>query len=451
MNAPAALAEKYDLRVPRYTSYPTAPHFSAAVDDRVYRTWLAELDPQQPLSLYFHIPFCDSMCWFCGCYTKIVQQYQPILDYLETLHREIGLIAQALPGRFTARHLHWGGGSPTMLKAEDWLRLVEVLRAAFDIAADAELAVEVDPRDTTEEYVAALAAAGVNRVSIGVQDFDATVQEVVNRLQPFETVERVANWLRQHDIGRLNLDLMYGLPHQTVARVTAMADHAVTLAPSRVALFGYAHVPWMKSHQKLIDESALPGVEERLAQYLAAADVLIGHGYRAIGLDHFALPGDPLAEAAAAGQLRRNFQGYTTDGADVLIGFGASAIGSLPQGYIQNAAPLKTYRTAIAEGILPTARGIALDAEDRLRRAIIDSLMCALSVDLDAVCPAHGVTADRFAAELERLQPLAADGLVTIAGGRITVTDAGRPFVRLAAAVFDAYLETGAARHSRAV
>ncbi len=451
MNAPAALAEKYDLRVPRYTSYPTAPHFSAAVDDRVYRTWLAELDPQQPLSLYFHIPFCDSMCWFCGCYTKIVQQYQPILDYLETLHREIGLIAQALPGRFTARHLHWGGGSPTMLKAEDWLRLVEVLRAAFDIAADAELAVEVDPRDTTEEYVAALAAAGVNRVSIGVQDFDATVQEAVNRLQPFETVERVANWLRQHDIGRLNLDLMYGLPHQTVARVTAMADHAVTLAPSRVALFGYAHVPWMKSHQKLIDESALPGVEERLAQYLAAADVLIGHGYRAIGLDHFALPGDPLAEAAAAGQLRRNFQGYTTDGADVLIGFGASAIGSLPQGYIQNAAPLKTYRTAIAEGMLPTARGIALDAEDRLRRAIIDSLMCALSVDLDAVCPAHGVTADRFAAELERLQPLAADGLVTIAGGRITVTDAGRPFVRLAAAVFDAYLETGAARHSRAV
>ena len=451
MNAPAALAEKYDLRVPRYTSYPTAPHFSAAVDDRVYRTWLAELDPRQPLSLYFHIPFCDSMCWFCGCYTKIVQQYQPILDYLETLHREIGLIAQALPGRFTARHLHWGGGSPTMLKAEDWLRLVEVLRAAFDIAADAELAVEVDPRDTTEEYVAALAAAGVNRVSIGVQDFDATVQAAVNRLQPFETVERVANWLRQHDIGRLNLDLMYGLPHQTVARVTAMADHAVTLAPSRVALFGYAHVPWMKSHQKLIDESALPGVEERLAQYLAAADVLIGHGYRAIGLDHFALPGDPLAEAAAAGQLRRNFQGYTTDGADVLIGFGASAIGSLPQGYIQNAAPLKTYRTAIAEGMLPTARGIALDAEDRLRRAIIDSLMCALSVDLDVVCPAYGVTADRFAAELERLQPLAADGLVTIAGGCITVTDAGRPFVRLAAAVFDAYLETGAARHSRAV
>ncbi|MDS4009950.1 MAG: oxygen-independent coproporphyrinogen III oxidase [Defluviicoccus sp.] len=451
MNAPAALAAKYDLRVPRYTSYPTAPHFSAAVDGRVYRTWLSELDPQQPLSLYFHIPFCDSMCWFCGCYTKIVQQYQPILDYLETLHREIGLIAQALPGRFTARHLHWGGGSPTMLKAEDWLRLVEALRQAFDIAADAELAVEVDPRDTTEEYVAALAAAGVNRVSIGVQDFDATVQAAVNRLQPFETVEQVANWLRQHGIGRLNLDLMYGLPHQTVARVTAMADHAVKLTPSRVALFGYAHVPWMKSHQKLIDESALPGVEERLAQYLAAADVLIGHGYRAIGLDHFALPGDPLAEAAAAGQLRRNFQGYTTDGADVLIGFGASAIGSLPQGYIQNAAPLKTYRTAIAEGMLPTARGIALDAEDRLRRAIIDSLMCALSVDLDAVCRAHGVAADRFAAELERLQPLAADGLVTIAGGRITVTDEGRPFVRLAAAVFDAYLETGAARHSRAV
>jgi oxygen-independent coproporphyrinogen-3 oxidase len=451
MNAPAALAAKYDLRVPRYTSYPTAPHFQATVDGKLYRSWLSELEPRQPLSLYFHIPFCDSMCWFCGCYTKIVQQYQPILDYLETLHREIGLIAQALPGRFTARHLHWGGGSPTMLKAEDWLRLVEALRAAFDIAADAELAVEVDPRDTTEAYVVALAAAGVNRVSIGVQDFDATVQESVNRLQPFTTVEQVTTWLRRHGIQRLNLDLMYGLPHQTVARVAAMAEQAVTLAPSRVALFGYAHVPWMKSHQKLIDETALPGAEDRLAQYRAAADVLTGHGYRAVGLDHFALPGDPLAEAAAAGRLRRNFQGYTTDDADVLIGFGASAIGSLPQGYVQNAAPLKAYRTAVAEGTLPTARGIALDAEDRLRRAIIDSLMCALSVDLDVVCRAHGVAADRFAPAIDRLKPLVTDGLITLDGARISVTEEGRPFVRLAAAAFDAYLEEGAARHSRAV
>lgn len=451
MTTAAALASKYDLRVPRYTSYPTAPHFSAAVDGRRYRTWLAEIDPRQPLSLYFHIPFCDSMCWFCGCYTKIVQQYQPILDYLETLRQEIALIANALPGRFTARHLHWGGGSPTMLKAEDWLRLVEALRAAFDIAAEAELAVEVDPRDTTEAYVAALAQAGVNRVSIGVQDFDATVQAAVNRLQPFSTVERVTQWLRRHGIGRLNLDLMYGLPYQTVARVAAMAERAVALAPSRVALFGYAHVPWMKSHQKLIDESALPGVEERLQQYRAAADVLIARGYHAIGLDHFALPGDPLAGAAAAGRLRRNFQGYTTDEAQVLIGFGASAIGSLPQGYVQNAAPLKAYRIAVAEGALPTARGIALDAEDRLRRSVIDSLMCALSVDLDAVCRAHGVAADRFALEMERLKPLAADGLITLDGARIGVTEEGRPFVRLAAAVFDAYLETGAARHSRAV
>ena len=451
MTTAAALASKYDLRVPRYTSYPTAPHFSAAVDGRLYRTWLAEIDPRQPLSLYFHIPFCDSMCWFCGCYTKIVQQYQPILDYLEILRQEIALIANALPGRFTARHLHWGGGSPTMLKAEDWLRLVEALRAAFDIAEDAELAVEVDPRDTTEAYVAALAQAGVNRVSIGVQDFDATVQTAVNRLQPFSTVERVTQWLRRHGITRLNLDLMYGLPYQTVARVAAMAERAVALAPSRVALFGYAHVPWMKSHQKLIDESALPGVEERLQQYRAAADVLIGRGYHAIGLDHFALPGDPLAGAATAGRLRRNFQGYTTDEAQVLIGFGASAIGSLPQGYVQNTAPLKAYRTAVAEGVLPTARGIALDAEDRLRRSVIDSLMCALSVDLDAVCRAHGVAANRFGPELECLKPLAADGLITLDGARIGVTEEGRPFVRLAAAVFDAYLETGAARHSRAV
>lgn len=450
-----SLADKYDVKVPRYTSYPTAPHFNGSVDAARYRSWLAELDPTLPLSLYFHIPFCDEMCWFCGCYTKVVRQYQPIRDYLAVLHDEIRLVAGSLPGRFRARHLHWGGGSPTMLTPEDWTALVAVLRTTFILDADAELACELDPRETTEAYVAALAKAGVNRVSIGVQDFDPDVQAAINRRQPFAVVERVCAWLRAHGIARINLDLMYGLPHQTTAKVAAMVEHALRLAPSRVALFGYAHVPWMKSHQKLIDERALPGAGERLDQLTVAARLLAAAGYEAIGLDHFARPDDGLAVACAEGRLRRNFQGYTADDAGVLLGFGASAIGALPAGYAQNHAPLRAYADAIAHGTLPIARGIALGAADRLRRDIIEELMCTLAVDLDAVCRRHGTGLAPFADALARLQPLAADGLVVVEDARITVTAAGRPFVRLAAAAFDAYLdrgqEQGTVRHSRAV
>ncbi|MGF1641183.1 MAG: oxygen-independent coproporphyrinogen III oxidase [Rhodospirillales bacterium] len=447
----ADLADKYDTRVPRYTSYPTAPHFSPAVDETVYRRWLAGLDPAQPLSLYFHIPFCDSMCWFCGCYTKIVNRYQPIRDYLDVLEREIALVADALPGRPAASHLHWGGGSPTMLTGEDWLSLVGRLRRCFDIAGDAELAVELDPRTATEAYVEALAAAGVNRASIGVQDFHADVQAAINRIQPFEVVERVCGWLRRHGIAAINLDLMYGLPHQTVQRVVDMVENAGRLHPARVALFGYAHVPWMKSHQKLIDEATLPGAGERWRQFEAASARLRSLGYRPVGLDHFARPDDSLAVAAATGRLRRNFQGYTTDAAAVLLGFGASAIGSLPQGYVQNTAPLKDYRAAVDADRLPIARGLALAADDRVRGEIIERLMCDLAVDVAAVADRHRTDASVFADAFDRLAPLAADRLVVVDRGRITVTEAGRPLVRLAAAAFDAYLHRGGARHSRAV
>jgi len=445
------LAEKYDRAVPRYTSYPTAPHFRPMADDGTYRAWLAGLDPARPLSLYFHIPFCDEMCWFCGCYTKIVNRYEPIRQYLDALEAEVALVAKALPGPFRAQHLHWGGGSPTMLKADDWSALTARLRSAFAVTADAEIAVEIDPRDATEEYIAALGAAGVNRASIGVQDFDPVVQAAINRHQPFAVVERVCGWLRRHGVGAINLDLMYGLPHQTVERVTAMVDLAVRLEPARVALFGYAHVPWMKTHQRLIDEAALPGSSERWRQARAAALRLEEHGLRPVGLDHFARADDPLAVAAASGRLHRNFQGYTTDAAAVLIGFGASAIGSLPQGYVQNLMPLKDYREAVFAGRLPVARGLALGADDRLRGEIIERLMCDLEVDTAAVCRRHGAEPAGLDPALAALRPLAADGLVEVEGARVEVTEAGRPFVRLAAAAFDAYLGTGTARHSRAV
>ncbi len=446
-----SIAERYDLRIPRYTSYPTAPHFTPAVDGEMYRRWLGALDPESVLSLYFHIPFCDSMCWFCGCYTKIVNRYDPVRSYLATLHDEIDLVAAALPGTLAVSHLHWGGGSPTILKPDDWLAVLDHLRARFAIAGDAEVAVELDPRDTTEDYVAALAAAGVTRVSIGVQDFHADVQAAINRNQPFEIVERVCSWLRGCGIEDINLDLMYGLPRQNVSRVVAMIDLAHRLQPSRLALFGYAHVPWMKSHQRMIDEAELPGAAERWRQFAAAAERLQALGYQAIGLDHFARSDDALAQAQRRGRLRRNFQGYTTDTAAVLLGLGASAIGSLPQGYVQNVAPLKDYAEAVAAGRLPVVRGVMLNADDRLRADIIERLMCDLWVDLGALCEKHAAEVAALADCLERLEPLAADGLVVIDGERVSMTEQGRPLVRLAAAAFDAYLERGEKKHSRAV
>ncbi len=331
------------------------------------------------------------------------------------------------------------------------MRTLDCIRDHFDVAADAEIAVEMDPRDTTEDYVRDLAAAGVNRTSIGVQDFDPVVQKAINRDQPYAVTRRVVEWLRRHGIRSLNLDLMYGLPHQTVERVEAMVEKALTLEPQRVALFGYAHVPWMKAHQKLIDEAALPGTVERWRQFTAASARLIAAGYVAVGLDHFARPDDALAVALKKGRLHRNFQGYTVDDAAVLLGFGASAIGSLPQGYVQNVSPLKDYARAIEGGTLATARGVAFTADDRLRAEIIERLMCDLAVDLDAVARRHGVAAGAFGAELAGLAPLRDDGIVDIKGRKIALTEIGRPFVRLVAAAFDTYLQAGQARHSKAV
>jgi oxygen-independent coproporphyrinogen-3 oxidase len=445
------LASAYDLKVPRYTSYPTVPHFNEAVDGARYSAWLDGIDPGTLLSLYFHIPFCAEMCWFCGCHTKIVKRYDPVAAYVETLLAEIDLVAAALPGRFAARHLHWGGGSPSMLKGADWRRIMDKLAARFDIAPGARVAVEIDPRTATEDYVKTLAGAGVNRASIGVQDFDADVQAAINRVQLFAMTERVVGWLRAHGIANLNMDLMYGLPHQTVPGVKRMADQAAILEPDRLALFGYAHVPWMKPHQKMIPEDALPDTPQRLSQFEAAAARLGDHGYVAIGLDHFALPGDDLAIALKEGRLRRNFQGYTTDTAPVLLGLGASAIGALPQGYVQNTAPLKDYRRGVERGELPVTRGIALTPEDRLRGEIIERLMCGLAADLGAIGRRHGADPGHFAAELDALTPLADDGIVTVDGERVTVTPAGRPFTRLVASTFDTYLHKGAARHSKVV
>ena len=447
----SAIASKYDLRVPRYTSYPTAPHFGPQVDADVYRGWLAALDPAADLSLYFHVPFCESLCWFCGCHTKIVRRYEPVANYLETLFEELDLVADILPARFRVRHVHWGGGSPTMLQPDDWRRAADRLNARFDIASDAEIAVEMDPRTATEDSVAALAQVGVNRASIGVQDFDPAVQSAINRVQPFEVTARVIDWLRGHGIGDINMDLMYGLPHQTLAGVVSMADKAVSLRPNRIAVFGYAHVPWMKTHQRLIPEDALPGADDRWEQFGGISDRLVAAGYVAVGLDHFALPKDSLAVALADGLLRRNFQGYTVDPAAALLGIGASAIGVLPQGYAQNAAPLHAWRKAVEAGQPSVTRGVPLGWEDKIRGVVIERLMCDFYVDLAAECRRNQVPPDYFSPELEALSPLIADGIVELDGARISVTAQGQPLVRIVAALFDSYITAGAERHARAV
>ena len=444
------LLAKYGRPVPRYTSYPTAPHFHAGIDAATYRRWLGELPPDAPLSLYLHIPFCHSLCWYCGCHTTVVRRHQPVTEYLDLLRREIELVGDATHARRVS-HMHLGGGTPTMLRPKELLRLHETLRDAFDFDADADCAIEIDPRGLERATVESLAAIGINRASIGVQDVTPEVQRAVNRWQPIEVTAQVVDWLRAAGIDAINLDLMYGLPRQTEAHLSATIDAVLDLAPQRIALFGYAHVPWMKRHQQLIDGETLPGPKERTAQFELATTRLVEAGYVAIGLDHFARPDDALVGARQAGRLHRNFQGYTTDTAPALLGFGASAIGSLPQGYVQNAVPLPAYREALREDRLPAVRGIAIDDEDRIRRAIIERLMCDFRVDLGVVCSEFGWPIDRFAPEFEALAPLEADGLVSVSDHAVQVEVDGQPLIRTVCAVFDGYLGAGAARHSTAV
>lgn len=426
--------------VPRYTSYPTAPHFHAGVTAVDARAWLGAIDPAATLSLYIHVPFCAAMCAYCGCHTKVTRRFAPIAAYIESLRAEIRLLAAATPARRVLR-LHWGGGTPAMLGATGLRQVTEALPLAFDLSELGEHAMELDPRGVDAELVQTLAAIGVTRASLGVQDFDPEVQVAIGRIQPFATVRDAVDRLRDAGITALSLDLIYGLPHQTEAKLAHSLALAHALAPDRLALFGYAHVPWMKKHQRLIDAAALPGAAERLAQARAARLLLETFGYVGIGLDHFARPEDALTRAARAGRLRRNFQGYTDDPASVLLGLGASSIGQLPQGFVQNAADIGTYRQAIAAGRFATSRGLALTEDDRLRGSVIERLMCDFAVHPPAALLAEAMSA---------LRPLIEAGVVELRDGSIALTEAGRPFLRLTAAAFDAHL-SAAGRFSLAV
>ncbi len=440
-----------DKRVPRYTSYPTAPHFHECVAAPTYRSWLEAIPSGEPLSLYVHIPYCRDLCWYCGCHTKATRRYAPVRDYIATLKTEIAQVAGALQSEPLVTHIHWGGGTPTILTAEDFSAVMELFRGRFAVSDDAEIAIEVDPRTLPPDMLEAMASQGVTRASVGVQDFNPHVQLAVNRLQPFECVAAAVAALRRIGIAQVNFDLMYGLPFQTVADVERTLELTASLEPDRVAAFGYAHVPWMKAHQKMIDEAALPSAEDRLAQETAIANDMAERGYRRIGLDHYARGDDALSLALDGGSVRRNFQGYTTDQADYVLGFGASAISTLYQGYAQNHADFGNYRRAIEMDGLATARGIALDDDDRRRRAIIEQLMCTLAVDLDGVGDQFDIDPSQFSDELEIVRRQFAEDLVEVEGNRIAVTEAGRPWVRVVCAVFDQYLPRNAARHSVAI
>ncbi len=433
-------------RSPRYTSYPTAPHFHAGVDAETYGRWLERLNPAAPVSLYLHVPYCKSLCWYCGCNTRATTRDEPVAAYLEILLAELAQVADRLPARLTVSHLAFGGGTPAILSPSQIDRVMDAIRSRFDCADDAEITMEIDPRHFTREDAAALARNGFTRASTGVQSFDPAVQAAINRTQPYELVEAAFNRLRQAGVSKINADLLYGLPKQTVESARVSAQAAAALEPSRLAVFGYAHVPHMMAHQRLIKDADLPGPAERIAQHDAMEEALAGSGYAVIGIDHYARPDDPMTKALEAGVLRRNFQGYTTDKAQTMIGLGASAIGENPSGYVQNIADVRAYGQAVADGRLPVHRGVAVDAEDKMRRAIIERIMTDLKVNPAAIAAAHGLPVPQI-----DVRELRAAGIVHRDGPWLIVDPRFKPLARLLAAAFDGYLAVAEVKHSVSV
>lgn len=441
---------KYDVAVPRYTSYPTAAQFTDRIGPDDYGAWLRSCGASRP-SLYLHVPFCRSLCYYCACHMQVVNRPDILRGYADCLIDEARLVAGVTDiGPPIA--VHWGGGTPTHLGAREFSRTAAAILRQFPLAGDAEHSVEIDPRTFDDDIAAALADSGVTRASLGVQDFDPAVQRAINRMQ--SVAETAATVSRLHRVGieRINLDLVYGLPAQTMHSLRHTIESAIDLKPSRLAVFGYAHVPWMKAHQKLIPDSTLPDGPLRLEMAEAIAERLTAAGFVRIGLDHYARPDDPLTAAARAGRLRRSFQGYSDVATDATIGLGASAISDLSNGLAQNHVSVRAYQAAIAERRFATARGVSRSGDDRLRAEIIEGLLCEFSIDLAAVIPAHGGDLESFSSLVPALDTMAADGLIRRSDTKIEITPEGRPWARVVAALFDRYLPDGAGpRHSRAV
>ena len=437
----------FDARVPRYTSYPTAPQFANDVGPDTFSSWLTAIAPGSAISLYLHVPFCRRLCWFCACRTQGTSSDRPVLSYVETLKAELRLLRAALPEGVSLARLHWGGGTPTLLPAPAMRDLAKAIFDAVPLAKGAEFSVEIDPNEIDDARLDALAASGMNRASIGVQDFDAEIQATIGRDQSYEVTRHAVEAIRARGIDSLNADILYGLPHQTRARVSDSVQKLLSLSPDRVALYGYAHVPWMARRQQLIPSDALPRAEERLELFDTARRLFLWDGYDEIGIDHFARPTDGLAVAAREGRLRRNFQGYTDDVAPVLVGLGASSISRFPQGYAQMNATTSAWAKAVQAGQFATARGHAFKGEDLLRGRIIEALMCDFRTDDAELVLSFGATPERldalYAPVLDRFAPF-----VTREAGGLFVPPEGRSLIRMIAAAFDAY---AMAQHSAAI
>jgi oxygen-independent coproporphyrinogen-3 oxidase len=435
------LVRKYEVRGPRYTSYPTAPHFSPAFDEAAYRAAAESGRLSDPLSLYVHIPFCRTVCFYCACNKIITANYGRATHYLQLLNREAELLGPIF-GQRAVRQLHLGGGTPTYLRSEDLQRLMESLRRNFNLSETLgrEFSIEIDPRSVDEKDIAHLAQLGFNRMSLGVQDFDAAVQEATNRIQSVEQTASVLQAARAHGFRSTNLDLIYGLPRQTEASFRKTLDTVLELRPERLAIYAYAHLPEHFKIQRNILAAQLPDTELRLRLLEASVQQLTAAGYVYIGMDHFALPEDDLARAQREGTLHRNFQGYSTHADCDLVGLGVSAISSFGNSYAQNAKDVAGYEERLEGGRIPVVGGVKLTAEDLLRRDVIQSVMCHGGFDILAIEACHRIDfKSHFASELTRLQSLIDDGLVSLTKGRLRVTARGKFFLRNIAMIFDAY------------
>jgi len=445
------LLEKYDVPAPRYTSYPTVPQFEEMAGEAALEGLEAENSGDRPLSLYFHIPYCRRLCWYCACNRVIAENRERAEPYLDTVFRELDRRRPVLEGR-RVEQVHLGGGTPTFLPADQLRRLGRELRSRFEFAGDAEVALEIDPRECSREQVDALREVGFNRASLGVQDHDPEVQEAINRRQPYEMTAEVVEWLREAGFRSINFDLVYGLPRQTEESFRSTLDDLVELGPERLAVYSYAHVPWKHPAQKLLEDEGIPDARTKLELLNIAIDRFTRAGYRYIGLDHFAKPDDALARAFDAGTLRRNFQGYGASSGTDVHAFGVSGISQTETMYIQNEKDLENYREAVDEQPVPAMRGYRLDRDDRIRRAAIERIMCRPRLRYDEMEEQFGVEfGEYFADELEALAPLEEDGLVEVGERKLRVTARGRLLLRNIASRFDAYLDSDRERFSSAV
>lgn len=441
------LLEKYDRPGPRYTSYPTAPAWQVLPASRMREALhdYARRDDAgdaPPLSLYVHVPFCEERCLYCGCNVVIAPQDKVSVPYMDVLKRDIELNAKELGKKRRVSWLHLGGGTPTYLQPQQLRDMVQWLREAFEFLPDAEISIEVDPVVTTDDHLRTLREIGFNRISMGVQDTNPKVQQAVQRVQPAELTERFYRLCRDLGFPSVNMDLVYGLPYQTVDSFRETVDHIAAWRPDRIALFNYAHVPWIKPHQNRMPTEALPVPREKLAIFIDSLHRFEEHGYTAIGLDHFAVPEDDLARALADEKLRRNFMGYTTQPETESLAFGVTGISEISGTYIQNLSRLSEYQRAIRAGDLPTERGLVMSEDDRVRNDVIMDLMCNLVIHKPAVEERWGIAFDEYFADaLDGLREMQEDGLVNLLADRVEVTEQGRLLVRNAAMFFDAYLQ----------